>query len=789
MSARNTALLGACAYFVSCPPLFAQQVPPAAAGRYAVLLRDDGEAHTRFLERMGELRRARVPAALEQHIAVRRQELGSGQDPIVELAASRGATLVGRGWLLDLVVLDGVSSDLRAELSAHAEVLDVQPIEYRAPALKKALDAAHHDVHAVHALSVGGAALEGSGQSIAILDTGLDMNMGGSGRPHAAFFANGDPLDPAGGGIGGSRVLSTSFATHAGQTVTAEDLHGHGTRMASCAAGAAWSTLPDVGDGAAPAAGIRVFKISSDSPQFFGLTSADSLFFQLQKVVQQSDVFVANLSYDGWLDPTYFINPTLDAAVLSGVSLTVSAGNYGTNLNFAHGCYNPLVVGGSEEANYKPALFPFVSAVGPLPDGRRYPHLIAQGQYVACAKMDVESAAVDSNGCSGAAAITSGTLALLFQADPTLTPLEAKALLLNTTAKTIGNPNASGWGYLKGLAAVQAAQANQVVREQVQQGDLKRYPVVLSAGVERSFTLTWERTDVYMSFPAQSGFVADLDLELVDVATDQVLLASSSSVNLVEQLRFTWPTDLQAELRVRATQAETGQEFTGYALAGVDAIAIDDGSGCSGAGIAISSTTPAVVPSLADGANVLTLHGCNLVPLPTVKFNGVPTSAVWVDFDSHALSFALPPLTVLGPLTLELTNPNGTASITVQVVAPQPLIRFALASTVVFPFLEGLPYNPYVAGTPGDVAFVAIAGSLVPSTIPGIVDLSIGNGFFDFLVLTAQIVPASGWFQPTYSFGPGLPAGFPVHFQAAYYSPSTGALPLVVSNVASGTVL
>lgn len=766
----------------------AQEAPPAVAGRYAVMLRTDGAAQTRFLEELGELRRARAETGLAARIEARRAELLPRQAQLAAHVAARGAAVVEHGWLLDLVIVDGVSSALRDELALRTDVLAVQPIERRSPSLAKAMDANHHEGYAAHAVSVGGVPLKGSGQTLAILDSGLDLDMGGTGRPHAAFFANGNPLDTSGGGIDGSRVQSAQFVPYGGHTTSAEDLHGHGTRIASCAAGASWAALPDVGDASAPAASIRVYKIADDSPQYFGLTTADGLFTQLQKIVAQPDVFVANLSYDGWNDSTYFINPTMDAVVLAGVSMTASAGNYGVNLSFAHASYNVLVVGGSEEANFKPALFPFVSAVGPLPDGRRYPHIIAQGVGVTCARFDDESVSVDSNGCSAAAAIVAGSLSLLHQADPTLTPREARALLLNTTAKTIGNPNAAGWGYLKILPAVQATLANQVVSEKVQQGDVKRYPIALAAGVERSFTLVWDRTNVSFSFAAQPGFKANLDLELVDLATGQVVLASTSPVNLIEQVRITPANAINGELRVRAVTADQGTKFTSYALAGVDTLAVDDGFGCAGSALAIQSITPAAPPSLADGANLVTIHGCNLVPTPTLRLNGVPTGVTWSNVSSHTLTFVLPPWPQLGPLSIEIENANGVASTVVQVVAPAPLIRFGTTSSFLTNFIPTIPAQAYVGGTPGDIAFVGISGSLQPTYVPGIVDLAIGNGFYDFFLATAQPVPAQGWFQATYVFGPGLPAGTPVHFQAAFFHTSTGLLPLAVSPVTSGTL-
>ena len=59
--------------------------------------------------------------------------------------------------------------------------------------------------HAVDTLQSQG--IRGAGVAVAIIDSGIDSNMAGTGRPHRAFFVNGDVTNRTGGGIGGSRIL------------------------------------------------------------------------------------------------------------------------------------------------------------------------------------------------------------------------------------------------------------------------------------------------------------------------------------------------------------------------------------------------------------------------------------------------------------------------------------------------------------------------------------------------------------------------------------------------------
>jgi subtilisin family serine protease len=167
------------------------------------------------------------------------------------------------------------------------------------------------------------------------------------------------------------------------------------------------------------------------------------------------------------------------------VFVTLSAGNTGADLSFAHGAYNALVVGASFVTSKQPYVFPgFVtSAVGPLSSGRTYPHVLAVGEALTCAALDNEAGSIDSYGTSGAAALVAGTAALVRQVAPDLTALEVKALLLNTSeAVALGNPNAAGYGYLRSDRAAQAALDGEVVQGVVATGQVKSHPLALAAG-------------------------------------------------------------------------------------------------------------------------------------------------------------------------------------------------------------------------------------------------------------------------------------------------------------------
>lgn len=163
---------------------------------------------------------------------------------------------------------------------------------------------------------------------------------------------------------------------------------------------------------------------------------------------------------------------------------------------------NVLVVGATDLDNNVPAL----SSKGPAFDGRVKPDLVANGVA----------------GTSGAAAIATGTVALLQQAyfmENGRYPSSAlvKALLM-CGAKKIGPDEIDyihGYGKLSGISSVEALQKKQFFMSDVSPGEEYTQPISLPAGISGlTVSLAW--TDPPASPNVALALVNDLDLEVRD---------------------------------------------------------------------------------------------------------------------------------------------------------------------------------------------------------------------------------------------------------------------------------
>ena len=600
--------------------------------------------------------------------------------------------------------------------------------------------------------------------------------MNGSGRPHAAFFPDGDPAQTTGGGIGGSRILSMADLELADGGASPEDGFGHGTRMSSIAAGAKFNALPDVDDGFAPEARIRSYKISHDLLSG-GLASTAVMMQAFNAAAAEPDVLVINMSYFGSPQPQLAPEKAIDNASLAGVFVSLAGGNSGTNLASAHGAYNAIASGGSDEAVKQPSNVPglYVSAIGPLPDGRRYPHLLGLGISITCAVFDAESTAIESCCTSAASAMIAGTALLVRQADPLATQLETKALLLNSSLEvTLGNPAARGFGYLHARRAVDAALAGEVVSEALDATQKKKFDVPLTAGQDVAFTLVWNREN--------TALTAASNLDLVVRAPGGGTVASSTSpVNNVEQVRFTAPST--GTYRVIVSPVSTLGPSTTFALAGTGAHSVDDGQGCPGGPPVVASVQPLQVPAVAE-PNPVALSGCNLSGVTGVTLGGVPATS-FTSVDDKNLSVELPFAPALGPVPLEVTTPTGTASFDLDVQAPPP----TLASVAQF-LGAGQPLEPVLAGAPGSLSILFASIDSSPTVLPGLVSLDIGGGGASLALVTQVVLPASSWQQ--LSLGPLQPSpgfGTLLFLQAVEVDLVQLSLPLPTTSVESTLVL
>jgi serine protease AprX len=252
------------------------------------------------------------------------------------------------------------------------------------------------------------------------------------------------------------------------------DRFGHGTHMAGIIAGdgsLSWGKWR----GVAPDADLISVKIAGPD----GATDVSVVLTALQWVVTNRDrlgIRVLNLAFGTDATSSYLTDP-LDYAVerawREGILVVTAAGNRGPDEGtISKPGDDPFVltVGAADVRGTTDrrddVVAPF-SSRGPTVDGVPKPDLVAPGVSIvsvrapgSLADLDRPEARVGSayfkgTGTSQAAAVVSGIAALLFEADPSLTPEEAKAALMGSSSGLRGQPGA-GNGLVDAARAVEA---------------------------------------------------------------------------------------------------------------------------------------------------------------------------------------------------------------------------------------------------------------------------------------------------------------------------------------------
>ncbi len=278
-------------------------------------------------------------------------------------------------------------------------------------------------------------AYTGQGVSVALLDTGVSQ------LPDL-----------------GNRVLARVDLTpeHDGY-----DRYGHGTHMAGIIAGDGTSSAGGW-TGTAPGANIVSVKVAGAD----GSTDVSVVLAGLEWVVDHQaeyNIRVLNLSFGTDSTQPYQVDP-LDYAVerawFSGILVVVSAGNRGpgsATINKPGADLFVLTVGAADLkgtiAAFDDGLAMF-SSRGPTSGGFTKPEISAPGITIVSSRdvdstidrehplARVEDAYFKGTGTSQAAAVVSGIAALMFQANPELTPDVAKAILVGTAMRSRGLMNA-----------------------------------------------------------------------------------------------------------------------------------------------------------------------------------------------------------------------------------------------------------------------------------------------------------------------------------------------------------
>jgi serine protease AprX len=302
--------------------------------------------------------------------------------------------------------------------------------------------------------------INGKNVTIAVLDTGIWT---GGGQNFA------------------SRILASVDIVAGGSQPVTSDLYGHGTHIASIAAGGA-TTLMGSAFGVAPNANLVIVRAFDAN----GAGSYSNVIAGLNWIVTNQKKYkirVVNLSFGAPPQSNYWNDP-LDQAVMAvwqaGIVVVASAGNSGpAPMTIGVPANVPYIITvGAMTDNFTPSnttddkLASF-SSTGPTYEGFVKPELVAPGGHmvgslwyksylasIAISPMTSNESLFVMSGTSQAAALTTGVVALMLQANPNLTPDQVKCHLIASAQPALNSSGVPAYSiFQQGAGLVNAPNA------------------------------------------------------------------------------------------------------------------------------------------------------------------------------------------------------------------------------------------------------------------------------------------------------------------------------------------
>jgi hypothetical protein len=502
------------------------------------------------------------------------------QADFVDQVQAIGGKVTDQFWLVNAAVVE-IQPENLAKLRALKKVAYLQPDVETFPLIKTATNSKNHDSDSLQARGI-----TGLGVACAIIDTGQDENMNGTGKPHITYSRRGTNATRL--------VLNRKMGS-----MSPDDVHGHGTGVASIAAGWKWRTST-ADKGHAFDANITGYSIANSTS---GSSSTTNMARSYQKIVIDTaryKIMASNLSYTGSPNPLSIEQKAADQAALTADLLVcTAAGNSGSSTSRSQLNLNGLSVGAVTENTHNLASF---SSRGMINGNMKFPDICANGVSTNMARRNSENSDYVGSGTSMASPQVCGSATLLRGRFRTLKSYEAKAILLASAQANSGTGSTQvssgpGVGYLHNPSAHNIAGsslrhglATLNARTRIFRRNL---PVV--RGRKYQVAIAWNRLNVNVrSF-------SNLDLTIRNGLT--TVVRSNNLVSTLEFVRFTAPSTGVYVIEVQGTSfsaltqpfawASTSDTAQNNSVTGTYTLF---GVGCRGTG---STNTPSgqVVPA------------------------------------------------------------------------------------------------------------------------------------------------------------------------------------------------
>lgn len=223
----------------------------------------------------------------------------------------------------------------------------------------------------------------------------------------------------------------------------------------------------------------------------------------------------------------------------------------------------------------------------------------------------------------------------------------------------------------------------------------------------------------------------------------------------------------------------------------LDGIDPDDPGGGPTAPV-VTAVTPSFISSVVPDGATITLTGTGFTGTTEVTVNGEVLAVLppaWNVVDDTTMTVNVPIQNQLGAVPITVTNAlgTGTTSLTIAATIPPAL---ELANSDPGFLLTAVGAQIHVGSLPNDVVFLQASGSNLPSVLPGIVSLDIGNNFTELIDLGVYTVnPVTAHAFIDLPLPNDIPTGTQFFVQAGVLSSLLPTLPVDSTNVQSCTVL
>ncbi|MGK2905231.1 MAG: S8 family serine peptidase [Desulfuromonadales bacterium] len=392
--------------------------------------------------------RTQARAALIHRLKARAEQT---QQPLQRLLSRHGISKFRQLWLINGMALQATPAQIE-EISRMPEVASIvvdQAIELAEIMPSQASVPAEPNIDLVNAASLWALGYVGQGVTVAIVDSGVDINHPDLGpRWRGGTNSWFDPNDE--------------------HPFVPTDLDGHGTQVTGLVLGgnssgsyigvapdAEWVGVKIFGDdGRATSSGIHA--------GFQWLLDPDSN----PETDDAPDIVNNSWGYEEFPgfcgDPSNEFQGDVQAMKAAGIAVLFAAGNTGPDADssIAPANYPESFAVGSVGTLSSPTLISSFSARGPSAcDGTLYPEVVAPGFLLRTSDLTSSEINLDSyisvSGTSFSTAHASGVMALLLSAFPEIT-LSALETALKQSATDLGTPGADhayGYGLINSLAA------------------------------------------------------------------------------------------------------------------------------------------------------------------------------------------------------------------------------------------------------------------------------------------------------------------------------------------------